>query len=88
MNAKETVAKRILELCNAQGIAVNLLANKTGIPPSTIYGMLNKKVKIPDIVSLQRICDDLDISLRDFLIVILLKILNKRSLNKEPCKCQ
>lgn len=66
MNAKEAVAERILELCNNQGIAVNSLANKAGIPPSTIYSMLNKKSQNPGIVSLQKICDGFDISMREF----------------------
>lgn len=66
MNAKEAVAERILELCNDQGIAVNSLANKAGIPPSTIYSMLNKKSQNPGIVSLQKICDGFDISIREF----------------------
>ena len=66
MNAKEAVANRILELCDEQDIAVNSLANKAGVPPSTVYSMLNKKSQNPGIVSLQKICDGFDITLRKF----------------------
>lgn len=66
MNAKEAVSYRIIELCNQQGISVNSLANKAGIPPSTIYSMLNEKSKNPGIVSLQKICDGFDITMRKF----------------------
>ena len=66
MNAKEAVAKRILDLCDDQDIAVNSLANKAGVPPSTIYSMLNKKSQNPGIVSLQKICDGFGITLREF----------------------
>ena len=66
MNAKEAVAQRILGLCREQGIAVNSLANSAGISPSTIYSMLNAKSQNPGIVSLQKICDGLGISLRQF----------------------
>lgn len=66
MNAKEAVSKRIIELCNQQNIAVNSLANKAGVSPSTIYSMLNEKSQNPGIVSLQKICDGLDITLRKF----------------------
>ena len=66
MNAKEAVAQRILGLCHEQGIAVNALANSAGISPSTIYSMLNAKSQNPGIVSLQKICDGLGISLRQF----------------------
>ena len=66
MNAKEAVAKRILELCKDRGIAVNALANSAGVSPSTIYSMLNEKSKNPGVVSLQIICDGLNITLRQF----------------------
>ena len=66
MDAKEAVAKRILALCREKGITINGLANVSGIPPSTIYSMLNEKSKNPGIVSLKKMCDGLEISLREF----------------------
>ena len=66
MNAKEAVAKRIIELCDERNIAINSLANIAGISPSTIYSMLNNKSQNPGVVSLKKICDGLDISLREF----------------------
>ena len=66
MNAKEAVGARIIELCKQNDISVNSLANIAGIPPSTIYSMLNEKSKNPGVVSLQKICDGLEISLREF----------------------
>ncbi len=66
LDAKEAVAKRILALCREKGITINGLANVSGIPPSTIYSMLNEKSKNPGIVSLKKMCDGLEISLREF----------------------
>ena len=66
MNAKQAVAVRIQELCKERGITVNTLANMAGTSPSTIYSMLNEKSKNPGVVSLQKICDGLEISIRDF----------------------
>lgn len=66
MNAKEAVAKRIIQLCTQKKTAVNAVANYAGIPPSTIYSMLNEKSKNPGIVTLQKVCDGFDISLREF----------------------
>ena len=66
MNAKAAVAKRILELCQENNIAVNTLANVSGMSPSTIYSMLNTKSKNPGVVSIQKICDGLGISVRHF----------------------
>lgn len=66
MDAKGAVARRIQALCLERDMAVNALANLCGMPPSTIYSMLNEKSKNPGIVSIQKICDGLEISLRDF----------------------
>ena len=66
MNTKEAVAKRILELCNERKMTVNALATISGISPSTIYSMLNEKSQNPGVVSLKKLCDGLEISIRDF----------------------
>ena len=66
MNTKEAVAKRILQLCEKKKIAVNALANLSGVSPSTVYSMLNEKSQNPGVVSLKKLCDGLDISLREF----------------------
>ena len=66
MNAKHAVAQRIIDLCTEYEIAVNSLANQAGISPSTIYSMLNEKSQNPGVVSLQKICDGLGITLRQF----------------------
>ena len=66
MNTKEAVAKRILELCEERHMAVNALATVSGVSPSTIYSMLNEKSQNPGVVSLKKLCDGLEISLREF----------------------
>ena len=66
MNTKEAVAKRIIDLCNERNIAVNTLANLSGVSPSTVYSMLNEKSKNPGVVSIKKLCDGLEISVREF----------------------
>ena len=66
MRTKEAVAQRILELCRERNIAVNALANISGVSPSTIYSILNTKSMNPGIVTIKQICDGIDISLREF----------------------
>lgn len=66
MSTKEAVAKRILELCDERNIAINALANISGVAPSTIYSMLNEKSKNPGVVSIKKICDGLEITVREF----------------------
>ena len=66
MNTKNAVANRIIQLCNETNIAINALANISGISPSTHYSVLNEKSKNPGIVTIKKLCDGLEISLREF----------------------
>lgn len=66
MRTKEAVAQRILELRRERNIAVNALANISGVSPSTIYSMLNQKSQNPNVVSIKKICDGLEITVREF----------------------
>ena len=66
MRTKEAVAQRILELCRERNIAVNALANVSGVSPSTIYSMLNQKSQNPGVVSIKKLCDGFEITVREF----------------------
>ena len=66
MTVKEAVARRIQTLCGEHDIAINALANLCGVPPSTIYSILNEKSQNPGVVSIQKLCDGLNISVRSF----------------------
>lgn len=66
MKTKEAIAKRIIELCRERNIAINTLANISGVSPSTVYSMLNEKSQNPGTVSIKKLCDGLDITLREF----------------------
>ena len=66
MNTKEAIAKRILELCGERNLAINALANVSGVSPSTVYSMLNEKSQNPGVVSIKKLCDGLEITLRQF----------------------
>ena len=57
MTTKEAVAQRIIDLCAERNIAV---------APSTIYSMLNTKSQNPGVVSIKKICDGLEITVRQF----------------------
>ena len=47
-------------------MTINALADHAGIPPSTIYSILNQKSKNPGVITIKKICDGLDISLEEF----------------------
>lgn len=66
MNTKNAVADRIIQLCNQKKMAINALANISGISPSTLYSVLNEKSQNPGIVTIKKLCDGLEISLREF----------------------
>lgn len=66
MRTKEAIANRILELCKERGIAVNELANISGVSPSTVYSILNEKSQNPGAVTIKKLCDGLEITLGEF----------------------
>jgi len=66
LNTKQAVAQRILELCQEHHLSVNALATMAGIPPSTVYSMLNEKSLNPGVVSIKKLCDALNITLGKF----------------------
>ena len=51
---------------SAHGMIYPALANQSGVPPTTVYSMLNAKSKNPGIVTIQKLCDGLNISVREF----------------------
>lgn len=66
MTIKQAVARRIEALCEERHIAINALAIQSGMPPSTVYSMLKTKSLNPGVASIQKICDGIDITVREF----------------------
>ena len=66
MTTKEAIATRIIQICMQRGMAINALANISGVSPSTVYSMLNEKSRNPGVVSIKKLCDGWEISLREF----------------------
>ncbi|NLK64928.1 MAG: helix-turn-helix transcriptional regulator [Tissierellia bacterium] len=66
MVVKEAVINRINEICDDRGIAVNKLANLSGITPSTVYSVYNSDRKDIGIVLIKKICDGFEITLEEF----------------------
>jgi len=66
MNTKQAVADRIIGLCREKGIAVNAIANISGVPPMTVYSMINSKSQNPGIVNIKKLCDGFNITLGEF----------------------
>ena len=66
MTLKETIAKRIMDLCESRGISYYSLAMSCGIDKSTIYSILGNKSKSPEVSTIKKICDGFEITLGEF----------------------
>ncbi len=66
MGIKNAVVHRFVNLCNEQNIRPNELAVRSGVTPSSVYSMLDSSRQNISIVLIKKLCDGLDISLKDF----------------------
>lgn len=66
MDSRKAVADRLLELCDEHRLALNALAHRSAVPPSTVKSIINGASQNPGIVTIKLLCDGLGISLYDF----------------------
>ena len=63
MSVKDVVADRIRQLCAQRGIKANELANISGVTPSTVYSLLDRRRRDVSIITIKELCDGLDLTL-------------------------
>lgn len=66
MRIGEAVKTRIFQLCIERKITVNKLATISGITQSTINNITGGRNKSATVSTLKKICDGLEISIKDF----------------------
>lgn len=66
MSVKDVVAERFCALCRERGIRPNELANLSGVTPSTVYSLLDKRRRDVSILTIKKLCDGLEIRLGEF----------------------
>ncbi len=66
MNISTCVSKRILELCEQNGITVNKLCTISGVTQSTVNDIVNGKAKNVGIVTIKKLCDGFEITITEF----------------------
>ncbi len=66
MTIGEAVRQRILALCDERSITVNKLAIMSGMTQSTLNNIVNQRNRSTTVSTVQKICDGLDISIKDF----------------------
>ena len=66
MSVKDAVADRFLSVCRERGISMNELAVLSGVTPSTVYSMLDRRRRDVSVTTVKKLCDGLEISLGEF----------------------
>lgn len=66
MTLKDAIAQRIETLCAKRKLNPSSLAYLCGIDRSTIYSILGDKSKSPEVATIKKICDGLEMSLGEF----------------------
>ena len=57
---------RILELCRQRHITINRLATLSGVTQSTLNNIVSGRNNSATVATIKKLCDGLDITLRDF----------------------
>ena len=66
MNSRTAVRARILDLCAQRQITVNRLATISGVTQSTLNNIISGRNNSVTVSTIKKLCDGLDISLREF----------------------
>lgn len=66
MTIGEAVKKRIEELCAERGVTVNKLSTTCGMTQSTLNNIVSGRNKGVTTSTIKKICDGLDITVKDF----------------------
>lgn len=66
MNIGDATRLRIIELCKQKGITVNKLSTLCGITQSTLNNIISGRNKGTTISTIKKICDGLEIDIREF----------------------
>ena len=66
MTIAEATVKRLLELCSERNITINKISNISGITQSTVSDIVNGTTTNTGIVTIKKLYDGFDISVRAF----------------------
>lgn len=66
MKLSGAVSHKILKICDEKNISINKLASICCLTQSTVQSLIDGKSKNPKMLTIIRICEGLDIRLKDF----------------------
>lgn len=67
IDTRKILAERVNELCREKEITYEELSSKSEVPLETVLQIADGSVKNPGIFAIVKICEGLDVSLKDFL---------------------
>lgn len=65
-DSSTAVRSRILELCRQRHSTINRLATLSGVTQSTLNNIVSGRNNSATVATIKKLCDGLDITLRDF----------------------
>lgn len=66
MNAQDMLIQRINNLCKERRLSYYALAYRSAVPLTTLMHILDKSTKNPGVLTIGKLCDGLDITLKEF----------------------
>ena len=66
MKLSSAVSKKLINICNERNISINKLATMSCLTQSTVQNLVEEKSKNPKLLTIVRLCDGLDIELKEF----------------------
>ena len=66
MIISKAIALRISNLCTQKNLSINKLALMSGLTQSTLQSIMDGKSRNPKVLTLVRVCESLDLELKDF----------------------
>lgn len=66
MKMNDAIAKKLVKICQERKISINKLAVLCCLTQSTVQNIIDGNSSNPKILTIVRICDGLDISLKEF----------------------
>lgn len=66
MKISNAVSKKLIKICNERDMSINKLATTCCLTQSTVQNLVDCNSENPKLLTIVRICDGLDISLKEF----------------------
>ena len=66
MKAQDMLVERINNLCKEKGLSYYTLSYRSAVPLTTLMHIIDKTTINPGIITICKICDGLDITVKDF----------------------